>query len=121
MRLSEIVLAALSVSGYVAAYSDMGHRTVALLARKYLSDDAVAYYNDLLANTQGFEWDDAATWADTVKRKRPYSSTWHFISELSFIFTFILKLFNNEVRRKGRRGREKYSSHRVQACTPDGL
>ncbi|KAH8651920.1 S1/P1 nuclease [Tricladium varicosporioides] len=67
------------LSNEAVCYSDLGHRTVALLARKYLSKAAVKYYDGILANTEGFEFDDAATWADTVKRARPWTKTWHYI------------------------------------------
>lgn len=74
----------------VAAYSDMGHRTVALLAHEYLSSEAVEFYDGILANDLGFGFDDAATWADVVKRKRPYTKTWHYIGK--FFLTIFAEL-----------------------------
>lgn len=70
----------------VAAWSDLGHRTVALLAHKYLDADTIQTLNDILANDQGYDFSDAAVWADTIKRgrnARPWTKSWHYIGMCS--------------------------------------
>jgi hypothetical protein len=84
MHLLSISVAALALISHVAGYSDLGHRTVALLAQKYLSEDTIQALDEILANDQGFDFSDAATWADTIKRgkhARPWTKTWHYIGK----------------------------------------
>ncbi|KAG4440570.1 hypothetical protein IFR05_003937 [Cadophora sp. M221] len=56
-----------------------GHRTVGYLAKKYLTDSANKLFEKVLENPNGWDFSDAATWADVVKRKRPYTATWHYV------------------------------------------
>ncbi len=73
-----LVLAALPVHGY----GELGHRTVAYLAEKYLTDDAVRLVNALLANDRGYDISDAALWTDgRVRNERPETRQWHWIGE----------------------------------------
>ncbi|KAL4863443.1 hypothetical protein BDV12DRAFT_189699 [Aspergillus spectabilis] len=68
-----------SVSRPVASWVDVGHRTVAYLAERFFTDQCFQLVNDLLTNSRGFDISDSAVWADTVKRKRPYTRPWHYI------------------------------------------
>jgi hypothetical protein len=69
----------LSVYQPVASWGDVGHRTVAYLAERFFTEQGAQLANDLLTNNQGFDISDASVWADTVKRKRPYTRPWHYI------------------------------------------
>lgn len=82
MRFSITAVALLSLPQYGTCWSDLGHRTVAYLAQKYLTKGAAEYIGGILA---GFEFSDAATWADTIKRgphSRPWTKEWHYIDAL---------------------------------------
>jgi hypothetical protein len=85
MRLST-PLVVLSLSTVITCWGDMGHRTVALLAQKYLTPEASQLLDELLANDQGYDFSDAATWADTIKRKLPYTKPWHYVGKISLFF-----------------------------------
>lgn len=65
----------------VHGWSELGHRTVAYLAQKYLTDEASKLVNSLLENDQGYDISDAALWADSIKRRPGYTHTavWHYI------------------------------------------
>jgi len=65
----------------VSGYGELGHRTVAYVAEKYLTPEAKLLTNELLANNNSWDISDAAIWADMVKRKPEYRHTgaWHFI------------------------------------------
>jgi hypothetical protein len=63
----------------IAGWGDVGHRTVGYLAQKLLTDEAAQFTSNLLENENGYDISDAATWADVVKHKRPYSAAWHYI------------------------------------------
>ncbi|KAF9890408.1 hypothetical protein FE257_006076 [Aspergillus nanangensis] len=60
-------------------WGDVGHRTVAYLAEKYLDNRGIQLVDDLLSQDETPEISDAAVWADTVKRALPYSRPWHYI------------------------------------------
>ncbi|GKZ51970.1 hypothetical protein AbraIFM66951_008870, partial [Aspergillus brasiliensis] len=64
----------------VTAWGDVGHRAIAYLAQKYLTDPASHLVNELLENDQGFDISDAATWADEIKWKRPLTRPLHYIN-----------------------------------------
>jgi hypothetical protein len=51
----------------VTAWGDVGHRAVAYPAEKYFTDAGSRLVDELLANDQGFDISDAATWANTIK------------------------------------------------------
>lgn len=61
-----------------AAWGNIGHRTVAYLAEKYLTPGATTYVSALLGDT---DISDAALWADRIKRSHEFhgSDKWHYI------------------------------------------
>lgn len=65
----------------VHGWGELGHRTVAYLAEKYLSSAASDLVDNLLANNRGWDISDGALWADAVKHRRGYNHTgkWHYI------------------------------------------
>lgn len=69
----------------VIGWGDVGHRTVGYLAQHYLTPEASSWVNSLLSNENGWDISDAATWADAVKRKRPYSAEWHYIGKFLIV------------------------------------
>ncbi|OCK74962.1 phospholipase C/P1 nuclease, partial [Lepidopterella palustris CBS 459.81] len=68
----------LSAAQGVYSWGDLGHRTVAYLAQKYLTNDGAQLVSNLLG---GEDISDAALWADTIKRRHGYTFTaeWHYI------------------------------------------
>lgn len=81
MRVSLIPSAFLLISG-VAGWGDLGHRTVGYLGEKYFTEEGKRFVDSLLANEEGWDISDAATWADVIKYHRPYSREWHYIGEV---------------------------------------
>ncbi|KAK0647127.1 S1/P1 nuclease [Cercophora newfieldiana] len=79
MRFEVFATLALVVPGTIA-WGGLGHRTVAYLAKKHLTDEAVSLFDQILKNDFGYDYSDAATWADTVKRSMPWSSPFHYIN-----------------------------------------
>ncbi|KAH6715062.1 S1/P1 nuclease [Leptodontidium sp. MPI-SDFR-AT-0119] len=79
MRFSKQTLVSLSFVAQALCWGDVGHRTVGYLAKKYLTDSANELFEKVLENSNGFDFSDAATWADAVKRRRPFTSTWHYV------------------------------------------
>lgn len=73
----------LALNQAVLGWGDVGHRTVGYLAQHYLNTQASAWVNSVLANENGYDISDAATWADVVKHRRPYSASWHYIGALN--------------------------------------
>lgn len=63
----------------VLSWGDLGHRTVGYLAAKYMTSDGLAFVNNVLQADDSFDISDGAVWADKVKRKKPWTSQWHFI------------------------------------------
>lgn len=59
----------------------LGHSTVAYLAYKHLKPETAAVLDAILVNDQGYDFGDAATWADSVRYTRPYSGAWHYVGE----------------------------------------
>ncbi|KAF2269120.1 phospholipase C/P1 nuclease [Lojkania enalia] len=74
-------LTLLCATPVVHGWGELGHRTVAYLAEKYLTSAASDMVSSLLANDRGYDISDAALWADTVKRRPGYTHTreWHYI------------------------------------------
>jgi hypothetical protein len=60
-------------------WGDLGHRTVAYLAEKYLNEDGTRLVEDLIHPDGDFDISDAAVWPDLQKRKLPFTRPWHFI------------------------------------------
>lgn len=81
MQLWSFLVVALPLTAEVIAWGDLGHRTVALLAQKYLTSDTQQLLGSILQKDQGCDFSDAATWADTIKRKRPETKKWHYIGK----------------------------------------
>ena len=65
------------------AWGNLGHQTVAYLAYKRLSQKTALWADAILVNDRGYDFSDAATWPDAVRRSRPYSGAWHYIGSLS--------------------------------------
>jgi hypothetical protein len=63
-------------------WGDVGHRTVAYLAEKYLTKQGSQLVEDLISPNDEFDISDAATWADKVKFARPFTRNWHYIGML---------------------------------------
>src|SRR5947209_20299457 len=76
---STLLYSFLALAQPIVGWGDVGHRTVGYLAQKYFTDQASQWVSSLLSNENGWDISDAATWADVVKPKRPYSKDWHFI------------------------------------------
>ncbi|OLN85446.1 Nuclease S1-like protein 3 [Colletotrichum chlorophyti] len=85
MRLSNVLIAV--AIRPVLSWGNVGHRTVGYLAEKYLSDEAVAIFGELLANDRNYDFSDAATWADTLRGHMGWASKYHYISENPRSFT----------------------------------
>lgn len=80
MRRFLIALSLLVVTPGVAfAWGDSGHRTVAEIATRYLSENARAQVQDLLGGLEQFV--DVASWADDVRDsdERPGTYNWHVV------------------------------------------
>jgi hypothetical protein len=77
-----VICSLLALTQPVLGWGDVGHRTVGYLAQHYFTSQASQWVNTLLSNENGWDISDAATWADVVKRKRPYSAGWHYIGKL---------------------------------------
>ncbi|KAF7589804.1 hypothetical protein BBP40_003613 [Aspergillus hancockii] len=65
----------------IHGWGDVGHRTVAYLAEKYLSAEGTRLVEDLL-HGDGEDISDAAVWPDTIKFPKPYTRPWHYIDAL---------------------------------------
>jgi hypothetical protein len=75
------VIAALTLATpVVVAWGGLGHRTVGYLAEKHLTDEAKSLFDTLLANDEGYDYSDAAVWADAIKSKMPWTRPLHYIS-----------------------------------------
>jgi hypothetical protein len=57
-------------------WGTLGHRTVAYVAEKSLSDAGAGYLAQIL---QDKDVSEAALWADQIRRQRPETKPWHFI------------------------------------------
>lgn len=75
----------LSATPFAHAWGELGHRTVAYLAEKYLTSEGSNLVSTLLANDRGWDISDAALWADSIKRRKGYTHTgaWHYIGKLT--------------------------------------
>lgn len=91
MQLAKLTIFILSLASQVLGWGDLGHRTVALVAQKYLTPETQQLLDSILENTQGYDFSDAAVWADTIKTKRPYTKPWHYIGISSLPSVFQLK------------------------------
>jgi hypothetical protein len=87
MHISITIALITSLAGVVAAWGGLGHQTVAYLAYKYLTPETRAYLDNILVNDRGFDFADAAVWADAIREGRPYSKVWHFVGEFLFLLS----------------------------------
>jgi hypothetical protein len=84
MHFATITVSLLSLAQYGACWGDVGHRTIGYVAEKCLSSNAHQYLTSILANDQGYDFSDAAIWADTIKRgahPREYTKIWHYMGK----------------------------------------
>jgi len=58
------ILAAVPIS---QAYGGVGHRTIGYLVEKWLTPTAARIFSDILANDRGYNFSDAAVWADKAR------------------------------------------------------
>lgn len=92
MHFLSIFIAALSLIRQVSCWGGLGHRTVALLARHYLTDELKQFLDDVLAVEENYKtFDDVAIWADDMERGtygapvRPETKIWHYIGQYQHI------------------------------------
>lgn len=79
------VAALFALSGRVACWGGLGHRTVGYLAQKHFTEDAAQLFEDLIKPTDSFDISDAAIWADGIRQRRGYTEGWHFIGKLNHV------------------------------------
>jgi hypothetical protein len=72
-----ITLSVLLLSGELHSWGSTGHQTVAKIGEERLNSLAKVRANELL-NKQSFA--SVSTWADTVRRRRPYTAGWHYVN-----------------------------------------
>ena len=65
-----------------ACWGDLGHRTVAYFAQKFLSKEAAQLIDDLLPSSDGWDISDAAVWPDKVIFHRPFEGMFSYESIL---------------------------------------
>jgi len=63
------------------AWGEIGHRTVAYLAYKYLQPSTRAYIDGVLAYEDDRDVSDAAIWPDQIRYHRPETKQWHYIGQ----------------------------------------
>lgn len=73
-----LVAVLLANSASALAWSEQGHRIVALAAEEYLSDNAKRRVGYLLGADVRLV--DVATWADEILQERPETEAWHSIT-----------------------------------------
>lgn len=62
-------------------WGDLGHRTVAYLSAKYLTEQGAQLVEDLITPDKDFDISDAAVWPDGQKFRLPFTRPWHFIGK----------------------------------------
>ena len=81
LRLSSLFITMILVLGVsqVAAWGNLGHRTVAYLAEKHLTHAGLAFVRSILGDV---DISEAAIWADWYKDtpEGKYTGSWHFIN-----------------------------------------
>jgi hypothetical protein len=63
-------------------WGNVGHRTVAYLAYKYLRPETQQYVDSILAYEHDMDVSDGAVWADQIKRQRPNTAPLHYIGTI---------------------------------------
>jgi len=75
-----LVLNILSLAAIVSAWGTLGHRTVAYIAYKHVSETTQQGVDSILDfGNNNEDVSDGAIWADQVRRARPWTEGWHFI------------------------------------------
>lgn len=74
-------IALLALTGQVACWGGLGHRTVGYIAQKHFTDEAAQLFENLIKPTDSFDISDAAIWADGIRHNRGYTEGWHFIGK----------------------------------------
>jgi len=79
MKRITIAFALIGIAVLFSSWGFFGHKTVATIAEKHLSDEARQAVNELLGNET---LADVASWADEVRNQPEYKNTagWHFIN-----------------------------------------
>lgn len=73
-----LLVALFGVACYAHAWSEQGHRIVALAAQEHLSENSKRRMSYLLGKEAVLV--DVATWADELSRERPETEAWHSIT-----------------------------------------
>jgi hypothetical protein len=84
MRFLTPAVVFLSLAPSAFCWGDVGHRTVAYIAEKCLTEQNSKIVDGILRSSSSFDISDAATWADQIKRgphAREYTKMWHYIGE----------------------------------------
>jgi len=70
-----------SLASSVAAWGNLGHETVALIAQQYISSATVTFCQNILGDTSDTYLANVATWADSYRYTSAgsYSKPYHFI------------------------------------------
>ena len=78
----------------INAWGDVGHGTVAYVARHYLDGNGKAFLSQHLSS-DGKSWElfNASTWPDKIKRKYPKTRPWHYVSEFTQMFYCLGEVF----------------------------
>lgn len=79
--LQQTTIALLALTGQVACWGGLGHRTVGYIAQKHFTDEAAQLFESLIQPTDSFDISDAAIWADGIRHNRGYTEGWHFIGK----------------------------------------
>jgi hypothetical protein len=80
------LLSVLAICPLSQAYGGVGHRTIAYLAEKWLTETATQIFTEILANDRGYDFSDAAVWADKARDQDWLSwdsGPWHYVNNLS--------------------------------------
>ncbi|KAF2663266.1 S1/P1 nuclease [Microthyrium microscopicum] len=79
MRISSVAFGVSCLLSQAFAWGEVGHRTVAYVAYRYLSLNTQVYVDNILNYHDGRDIGDAAIWPDQIKYGRPYTAPWHYI------------------------------------------
>lgn len=81
-----------SIVPSTTAWGSLGHRTIAYLAQKHLTNDGAALVNNLLGSE---DISDAALWPDEIRHTHgwAYTAGWHFIGTFVARPSFLVSTF----------------------------
>jgi hypothetical protein len=83
--LSSILVGVVAFFVTAHAYGAVGHRTIGYLAEKWLDAHAAKVFGKLLSNNKGFDFSDAAVWADKARDQGWLTwdtAPWHYVNNL---------------------------------------